>query len=274
MEQVETRPRVFVDLPVRVDFPVLISFSCGSYTVREFTLNLSEGGIFVPTEKMCPPGTRGSLKFRTSQFEEPLVLRAEVVRAVEPGEETNGHLCGLGIRFLDVSDANLERLRQIVEGVRNGTVVETIRKSILESNRTLGQELRSRPTDQKMMLALTAHGPEIDALIRDGTPSVLLRLLECPRLTSSHVTTILRMPQLTTRVLSAIKGKGKWLANQENRFLFCTHMNANLAEAMEQLRMLPPERLRRIAGSPQLRSQIKIRAQELTRNKKSPRFGR
>jgi uncharacterized protein (TIGR02266 family) len=268
-EQVET-PQGLIERPVRVDIPVLVSFSSESFAVHDFTLNLSEGGIFIPTDKMCPVGTRGTLKFRSSQYEDPMIVIAEVVRTVEPDEEQPAKQCGLGLKFLEVSDAQLKKLREMVEGVRSGTVVETIRKSLMESTRTLAQELRSRPTDQKMMLALNANSKEIDALVRDATPSVLLRLLENPRLTHGHVVTMLRSPKLTTRVLSTIKAKGRFLTSAEARFLFCTHLNTNLGEAMEQLRLLPTERLRKVFAHPQVKSQIRVRAQELTRPRGGP----
>jgi len=268
-EQVET-PQGLIERPVRVDIPVLVSFSAESFAVHDFTLNLSEGGIFIPTEKTCPVGTRGTLKFRSSQYEEPMLVIAEVVRSVEPDEEQPAKRCGLGLKFLEVSDDQLKKLREIVEGVRSGTVVETIRKSLQDSTRTLSQELRSRPTDQKMMLALNANNKEIDALVRDGAPSVLLRLLENPRLTQGHVVTMLRSPKLTTRVLSTIKAKGRFLTSAEARFLFCTHLNTNLGEAMEQLRLLPTERLRKVFANPQVKSQIRVRAQELTRPRGGP----
>ena len=256
--------------PVRVDFPVLVSFSTDAYTARQFTLNLSEGGMFIPTEKICQKGTRGTVKFRWSQYEEPMLLIAEVVHTVAPQNAPEGTACGLGLRFLEVAEADLTRLREMVDGVRKGTVVETIRKSLLSSNRTLGQELRSRPTDQKMMLALNANSKEIDALVRDGTPSVMIRLLDNPRLTQAHVVTMLRSPRLPTRVLSSIKGKGRFLTAAEARFLFCSHVNTCLADALEQLRMLPPDRLQKLAANPQTKPQLRIRAQELGRQKGKP----
>jgi len=268
-EQVET-PRGLIERPVRVDIPVLVSFSSESFAVHDFTLNLSEGGIFIPTENTCPVGTRGTLKFRSSQYEDPMLVIAEVVRSIEPDEEQPAKQCGLGLRFLEVSDDQLKKLREIVDGVRSGTVVETIRKSLQDSTRTLAQELRSRPTDQKMMLALNANNKEIDALVRDAAPSVLLRLLENPRLTQGHVVTMLRSPKLTTRVLSTIKAKGRFLTSAEARFLFCTHLNTNLGEAMEQLRLLPTDRLRKVFANPQVKSPLRVRAQELTRPRGGP----
>jgi len=270
MEQ--PRPE-FVPRPPRVDFPVLVSFASDTFTVRQFSLNLSEGGMFLPTDKTCEIGTEGTIKFRSSQYDRPMSVRAKVVRTVVPGSETNGQQAGLGIQFQNLTEKDLERLRAIVEGVSSGTVVERIRRSILESNQTMEVELRQRPTDQKMMLALTATSPEIDALIRDGTPSVLIRLLDCPRLSTPHVAAILRSPRVPTRVLSAIKLRGKWLSGAENRYLFCVHVNANPSEAIGQMKMLPPEHLRRIAANGQVKPALRVKATELSR-KKGPLFRR
>jgi Tfp pilus assembly protein PilZ len=266
-EKVETSEG-WIERPVRADFPVLVSFSADTFAVREFTLDVSEGGMFVPTDKLCPAGTRGTLKFRLSQYEEPIVVHAEVARVVQAGIEHQG---GLGIRFLDLTGGVLDKLRELVDGVHRGTVVESIRKGLLASGRTLAQELHSRPIDQKMMLAASASGPEIDALIRDGNASVLLRLLDNPRLTQGHVVAMLRDGRLTTRVLSAIRGKGKLLTTAEARCLFCVHLNANLAEAIEQVRLLGPDQLRRVAGNPQVKPQIRVQAQELTRQPRGVR---
>jgi uncharacterized protein (TIGR02266 family) len=145
---------------VRAAVPVLVSFSSDAYTVRDFTLDLSEGGIFLLTEKTCPVGTRGTLKFRVSQFEEAFDLEAEVVRTVEPGQEPEGQHAGLGMRFLSLEEQDRKRLHRLVEGICNGSVVDAIRRSIRESGRTLEEELRRRPVDQKLMLALAVlHSP-------------------------------------------------------------------------------------------------------------------
>ena len=261
-ETIETL-KGWIERPVRVNFPVLASFSSAAYAAREFNLNLSEGGMFLPTDKPCAPGTRGTIRFRASQCDQPMEFAAEVVRCVEPGTEREGETPGLGIRFVDVSPEDLDRLREMVEGAHSGTVIDNIRKSLLEGGHTLAEELRTRPTDQKMMLALGATSGEIDALIRDGTPSVLIRLLDNPHLAQAQVVRMLRNPQLTTRVLSAIRGKAKFLVAPEARYLFVTHVNTNLAEALEQLRLLPPEMLREVGTSRELRPQLRLRAQEL-----------
>lgn len=261
--------------PRRVAIPILVSFSSDAYACREFTLNLSEGGIFLPTEKMCEKGTRGTLRFRTSQFHDPFDLEAFVVRVVRPGEEPEGQVAGLGMQFLDLDDRSRELLRNLVEGMSTGSIVQAIRQTMLESGRTLDMELRQRPTDQKMILAAQARRDEIDPLLRDGNPSVLIRLLDCPRLAISHVLTMLRNPTLPTRVVSAIKRARKWCSNTEVKYLICIHPNAVLGDAMEQLRSLPADRLQRVMREGRVRAVIKSKARELhARSQRGGRGGR
>lgn len=248
----------------RVHLPVLVSFSSDAYAVRQFTLDLSEGGIFLPTEKLCEVGTRGKLKFRTSQFEEPFTLEAEVVRVVPADGD---RAAGVGMQFVSLTDEQRALLQKLVSGVASGSIVHAIRESLKSNARTLGAELRKRPTDQKMMLAVQANGEEITALLRDGNPSVLARLLDCPRLTAGHVILMLKNPNLPTRVLSAIKKDRKWISNQEIRYRFCTHSNALLGEAVEQLRMLPPDRLKAISREGRVRAQIKSKAMDLVKRR-------
>ena len=233
--------------PIRVAVPVLVSFSSDAYAVRDFSLDLSEGGIFLPTDKICPVGTLGTLKFRVSQFDEPFDLEAEVVRTVEPGTEREGQQAGLGMRFLELDDRSRKRLQRLVEGVSNGSVVDAIRRSIREGDKNLEEELRGRPVDQKLMLALTATNQEIRALIREANPTVQIRLLDCPRLTMNHVATILRMPNTSVRVLQAVRKSRKWLVNDETRWLFCTHPATPLNDAMAELSFLSEAKQREMA---------------------------
>lgn len=263
MQQAGLKPKL-IPRPVRVAVPVLVSFSATAYAIRDFSLNLSEGGIFLPTENMCAIGTEGELKFRVSQFDEPFVLKARVVRVVEPGQEAGGQQAGLGIQFVDMSEEHVSRLKRVVEGVSDGSVVEAIRRGLRDSGKPLDLDLRSRPIDQKMMLALNANNQEIMALIRDGNPSVMTRLLDCPRVGATHVLMMVRMPSLSTRTLSAIRKNRKFLANEEVRYRFCIHRNTVVSEAIAELRLLPQSRQRQMARDMKLRQPIRVKAQELS----------
>ncbi|GAF99395.1 unnamed protein product, partial [marine sediment metagenome] len=223
MGEATVAANTMVRRPPRVYLPVLVSFATESFTVKSYMLNLSEGGIFLHTEHISEVDENGTLKFRFSPFDEPFELRARVVRVVRPGEETNGQKHGMGLQFLDLTEEDIERLRNLVDGVQTGSVVSAIRRGIKESSLGLDVVLRGKPTDQKMMLALHASGQEVDALIRDGNPSVLIRLLDCPHLVNHHIRMMLQNRNLPARVLSAIKKDGKWLLNVEIRWLFCIH---------------------------------------------------
>jgi uncharacterized protein (TIGR02266 family) len=251
---------------VRVVVPVLASFATASFTIREFTLNLSEGGVFLPTEETCPPGTRGSLKFLSGQFDEGFTLRAEVVHVIEPDTEVEGQP-GMGLRFLDVSPADLDRLRELVEGVRDGSVVEAIRRSIREGRRTLLEELRRRPIEQKMMLALNARTEEILAIIRDGNPAVIERAFQNPRFANKHAIAMLRDPRSSTRLLRLANRNRAWMSDNDIRWHFCNHPKAVVDEVVARLDNLPIARLRQLAEDRRIRPLIRTKARELAKRK-------
>jgi uncharacterized protein (TIGR02266 family) len=251
---------------IRVVVPILATFAVESFTIREFTLNLSEGGVFLPTEKCRPPGTRGSLRFRISQFEEAFTLRAEVVHVIEPGNDT-GRPAGMGIRFLDVTPDDQRRLHRLVEGVRDGSVIDAIRRSMREGRRSLLEELRRRPVDQKMMLAFSARAEEIHAIIRDGNPAVIERSFHNPRFMAKHVVAILRDPRTIPRLLRLINANRKWMSDDEVRWHFCNHPKAVVAEVEARLQSLPVARLRQLAEDRRVRQPIRSKARELARRK-------
>jgi len=249
--------------PHRVAIPILVSFSSASFAARDITLNLCEGGMFLHTEKTCPVGTRGTMTFRVASFADPFTIEAEVVRTVPTGNP--GNPAGLGLKFLALTEEDAERLHALVDGVSDGSVVQAFRRSLKETGRTLEQELRRRPADQKIMLALNASEKEITALIRDGNPLVAARLLECPRLTVIHVQSMLRNMNLPTQVLSLIRKSRKWLLNDESRWLFCLHVNAMVSEVLAEMPHLPGPRLAALSGNLQVRSAIRTKALALSK---------
>lgn len=249
--------------PLRVCVPLLVSFSGKSFAARDFTLNLDVGAIFIPTDEPRPCGTPGTVKFRASQFDKPFEIAARVVLVVDAAHASEQQPAGIGLQLLDLTETSVRKLEALVNGFQGGSVVQAIRKSFAEEQTTLDLEIRSRPTDQKVMLALQADSREIEVLIRETIPAVLLRLLDNPRLTPGHVITMLRNPKVNTRVLSAIKAKGRFLNCAETRYLFCIHLQSMLSEAREQLRLLPVEKLRQVALNKQIKLQLRTLAKEL-----------
>lgn len=260
--QATFRPR-----PVRVSVPVRVEFRGSRFAIREFVANLSEGGLFVMTEQMVPPGTRGTLTFRITPWDPPFTLDAEIVRIVLPDGPKAGRPPGLGIRFLDLDDADRKRLQRVVDGVRDGSVVESIRRSIRESPHGLDQELRLRTPDQKMILAIGARGEEIDALIRDGNPSVVQRLFDNPRLQVHHVRVVMRDARLPARVLLDIKRQPRWFRDEEVRWAYCRHPKAPFQDVQQVLSTLSVPRLRQIETDGLLRQDVRNKARDIARRK-------
>lgn len=261
----------FQPRPQRFALPILVSFSSEAFTVKDYLIDLSEGGIYLQTTKICSVGSQGELRFRVSHFDTPFTVKAEVVRTVAPGEETNGQSSGMGLRFVDLSDRDRDRLHRIVEGSRSGSIVGEIRRALEESGLSLDVALRQRPTDQKMMLALHAGSREIEILIRDGIPSVLIRLLDCPQLAAQHVQMMLRQKSLPTQVLSAIRKQGRWLANEECRWLFCIHPAAMLSDVVDEMSRLPTGRLVQLERNLLVRSQVRSKAMEIGKRRRMGR---
>jgi uncharacterized protein (TIGR02266 family) len=248
---------------VRVLFPAEVHFAGARFRIKEFTANLSIGGIFLPTDEVVPPLTRGTLTFRISQWEEPFTVEAEVVRVFTPGEQTYDRSAGLGIQFIDLSEQDRKRLERLVEGLQDGSIVEAIRRSIVENATDLNRELRKRPLSQKLILALQAQKEEIEALIREGNPVVIPRLLDNPRLTIPHVRTIARDPRMTATVMLAIRQRAIWMKDEEVRFAFCEHPRSPWQAVQEILATLPRAKLTVLAKNGNVSPRVREKANAL-----------
>jgi uncharacterized protein (TIGR02266 family) len=259
---VPDQQRSFVPRPVRVSVPVRVDFEGDRFTIREFTANLSEGGIFLRTEHMVPPGRRGRLTFRLTQWDRPFTVEAEVVRVEMPDQGPDGPAPGLGIRFINLSPQDLAKIRRLVDGIRDGSVVEAIRRTVRESPKGLVQELRNIPTDQKLMLSIAANKEEIQALIRDGHSTVMLRLLENPRLTVPHVRAIVRDTRMETRVMLEIRKHQKWMSDEEVRYWFCRNPRSPFHEVQPLLPTLSIPHLQHMARDANVRPQVRTAARE------------
>ena len=251
------------DRPVRVSVPVRVTFSGSTFLIREFTANLSVGGIFLQTENMVEAGVEGELTFRGSQWEAPFAIRAVVVHAVPPDTDS-AQTPGLGIQFLEIDAASRKKLQRLVDGIQDGSVVEAIRRNIREGeSRNLLEEIRRRPIDQRLMLALQASGEEIDALIRDGNAVVIDRLMENPRVSVRHVRIISCDPRMPTQTLMTLRRQERWLNDEEVRFNFCSHRNAPLPDVLRYLPRLSVSRLQQMSRNASLRPQVMAKARSL-----------
>ena len=171
--------------------------------------------------------------------------------------------------FLDLSDEHRRYLERLVSGIQDGSVAETIRRSLERPGTTLVQELRKRPTDQKVIFAVAARSTEIDALIQDGTPAAILRLLHNPRLGMQHVQKILRDPRTQINALLEIYKEQKWIRDGRTRMLFCQHPLAPVDKARDLMPLLPVPALKQMAANRNLRKPLQDQADRLLKSRRS-----
>lgn len=77
-------------------------------------INISEGGLYLRTVDPQPEGTILHVKFALPHDSEAIKLAAEVVRTLPLGTQLEAEP-GMGLRFLDISDDTLSRIRNFVQ---------------------------------------------------------------------------------------------------------------------------------------------------------------
>ncbi|MBN2725314.1 MAG: PilZ domain-containing protein [Deltaproteobacteria bacterium] len=76
-------------------------------------LDLGEGGIFVQTSYPLDTGTEILVRFDPGDAPEEIVVRARVIWS-RPGPEGSMPTPGMGLKFIDIKDEYLERIRRII----------------------------------------------------------------------------------------------------------------------------------------------------------------
>ncbi len=94
---------------VRVDYGTVDAF------FSEFTADVNEGGMFIETETLQPPGTVVVLQFRIPGSEAPIKVRGRVVwtSAERPAETA-----GMGIEFDNLDSRARAKINGVVRRLR------------------------------------------------------------------------------------------------------------------------------------------------------------
>ncbi len=98
----------------RVKVRIEVSYQKMNSHIHRFTDNISEGGCFIETDDVFPPGTEVPLEFSFPNFAKPLVIIGEVVWVV------GGNHSGMGIQYKKISPDAQEVLREIVHSRMKG----------------------------------------------------------------------------------------------------------------------------------------------------------
>jgi type IV pilus assembly protein PilZ len=81
----------------------------------DYAKNISRGGTFIKTHRPLAVGTEFLFCLRIPTVEDPIFLRGRVQWVVEPQNAMPGQEPGMGIGFIWESEAERERLANLVE---------------------------------------------------------------------------------------------------------------------------------------------------------------
>ncbi|HUT55790.1 MAG TPA: TIGR02266 family protein [bacterium] len=107
---IRVEKRTFIRTPLRVT----VITSGKSFTFKDFTYDVSEGGIFVETDTPLAPGTALDVEFTLPGDTAAIRASGKIIRAIAAGQTAPGRRPGMGIQFLNLKDADVARIKEYV----------------------------------------------------------------------------------------------------------------------------------------------------------------
>ena len=90
---------------LRVEAKIEVEFKNFDQFYKEYTKNISKGGMFIKTNKVLKPQTVIEIFLKLPNVDQPLDLVGEVVHAIEPElAKQNNWEAGMGIHFVDFEE--------------------------------------------------------------------------------------------------------------------------------------------------------------------------
>ncbi|MFQ5766614.1 MAG: hypothetical protein ACE5ID_01325 [Acidobacteriota bacterium] len=242
----------------RLPLPARFSFGGRTFQCSELAVELDPLGVRLATQMDLAVGSSGSVTLVSSRWDDPFTLQGEIAEIKKQDGSPEAEIL---IRFLDPGQMDRTRLERLATG-RAGSVPEAIRRSAREAGRSLLQELHRRPVNQKVMFALQARRREFEAVIKDGNPTVLLRLMENPRLERKDIVAILKDPRTPPRLLAAVAQDNRFKGDEEIRASLCAHPLMPMEGALSLLGTLSAARLKMLAENRSLRPALRQKAKQ------------
>lgn len=103
----------------RVALKVEVTLQSESNFYNGFSVNISEGGLFVATHDYKPIGTRLTLDMNIPDGRGPISVSCEVRWVREYNEMVPDMVPGMGVRFLNLSDEVAGRIEEFIEDMRD-----------------------------------------------------------------------------------------------------------------------------------------------------------
>lgn len=99
---------------VRQPIPTLVDFEFEDGTFRhEFSVNVSENGMYVNTERPLPIGTAATLRFALPNLDWVFEVKAKITWVVNytMEQKLDGNKDGFGMKFLSMDDQDSDKLK-------------------------------------------------------------------------------------------------------------------------------------------------------------------
>jgi uncharacterized protein (TIGR02266 family) len=85
-----------------------------SFTAENFTYDVSEGGLFIETDTLIPPGVRLEIEFNLPNSELPIQAVGSVVRAALSNQVPADRKPGIAVAFTDIAGESVKLLQQYI----------------------------------------------------------------------------------------------------------------------------------------------------------------
>jgi len=97
--------------------PLRVRASCieGERIYQKYTLNISEGGIFIETDDPFPLATELEMNIPLPLPEPSMTVKGMVVRTVPKKEADESHPPGMGVKFLNLKPEDAKKIRKYIE---------------------------------------------------------------------------------------------------------------------------------------------------------------
>ena len=83
--------------------------------ISDYSMNISQGGLFISTRNPLPLGTRIALKVGIPDAEVPMNIEGEVVWVSEYDKKSKSNLIpGMGIQFRNLDDREKKRIEDFI----------------------------------------------------------------------------------------------------------------------------------------------------------------
>ncbi|MCX5859112.1 MAG: TIGR02266 family protein [Proteobacteria bacterium] len=107
----DSNKRLEKRLPIQLD----VRYQSLEGFISDYSMNISQGGLFISTRNPLPLGTRIALKVGFPDAEVPLNIEGEVVWVSEYDKKSKSNLIpGMGIQFRNLDNLEKKRIEDFI----------------------------------------------------------------------------------------------------------------------------------------------------------------